>query len=355
MPETIKLEGMPSFPSFEPTEVPPIKSTTVIEPDDVTIIEPEDVVIEPAPITPVNTDEVDDDPTIGYVKELVELGLLNAPEGFKSEELTDDIKLQELLDYDNQVREETAFAGLKQKIADPRVLELLEHAIKGGQFADAEQYFQLQQEEDFKDIEFKTDDERAEFVKEVYISKGIPAKRAEMLVTALVEENELKAEADTLKGEISADATKRKANLDKAAQEAEKERQATALQWREGFYKGLDKLELNPTKRSQIQKQFDNVRFTDGTTMPKWQYQFHQIQQNPEAFIRFLELVSYFDPEKGFQNYEAAVAKQNTTSTNKSLAESLRDKASGSSNGRVAKQGSTRTVSNPLDKRVTRL
>lgn len=365
MPETIKLDGMPEFPSFAGLEVDdtPIETrgeSTVIEPEVNTVIEPEDIVIEDDDETPIIEDTVEDnleesDSTIEYVKNLVEMGLLNAPEGFKAEDLTDDVKIQELMDYDNKVREETAFNNLKQKIADQRVLSLLEHAMKGGQFADVEQYFQLQQEEEFKDITFSTDEDRASFVKDVYISKGIPAKRAEMLVTALAEEGELDAEADTLKLEISAGAAEKRKTLDAAAREAEKEREQKAQEWREGFYKGLDNLELNPTKRSQIQKQFDNVRFQDGTTLPKWQYQFYQIQQNPEAFIRFLELVSYYDSEKGFQNYETAVSKKKNTAATTSLAETLRKKAQTMKGGSSTSQKRGAPISNPVDRNVTRL
>jgi len=357
MSEIIKMNGVPDFSEFdfdEPQD--PIEEGKILEPaedPEIPPVETEATVIEDEsePELELEPETIDDSGEIDpkeYFESMVKIGALNAPEDFDFNEFNED-KAQELLDYDRQIRDEVSKNSILEQIADPRLRELIQYGIEGGSHADAAAYFKAQQEES-SEITFKTEEDRASFVKQIYKDKGIGDRRAEMLVTSLIEEGELEAESDKLKEERDQETQTRKAQLAEQANKQRKIEEDRAQEWRTNYYKSLEERKFNQQKRKVIGEQFNNVRFEDGGQMPAWQYKLAMIQQNPDHFISLLETLSYYDPKTGFK--DSTKKKEKTEET-----KGIFDKISGTRRlkSQSSKERGPKPLSNPLDSRVSTL
>lgn len=293
---------------------------------------------------------------ISYVKGLIDLGVLNTPENFEIKEDFTEAQLQELLDYDAKARDEESQSSFLSKIKDPRVLELAEFSIKGGEFADAESFFKLQkQEESFEKIDLTVRENQELIVLEALKRKGINPKRAKDMLDLIVVNDELESEATALKNEFIEATKLEKQKLAEIAERSNKLEQQRQEAWRNDFYKSLEATKFKQEKKSEILSSFNNVRFENGETMPKWRYKMMQIQNNPGHFMEFLDLLSLYNPEKGFNPVKEKAAEIKQTEAANSLFSKLKTHATGM---KVGKGGQSDEVeerfipTNPADRNV---
>lgn len=136
---------------------------------------------------------------------------LENDEDYKDLDLTDD-SIEAIEKFYGKREEKVKLSAVQEFMEEvPEVKDLVEHLTKGGSIKTWKQ----QQEAKELSIEFDKDDidGKANFMLEVYKAKGIPEKRAKLLVEALKDDNELDSELETEVTAIKAD-RKQKADLD---------------------------------------------------------------------------------------------------------------------------------------------
>ena len=217
--DVIKLDGLPTF---EETEKIKIKSGVVVTPvitnddddnleddnlEDDKKKEPEVKKVEPA----YNVDDDDDDSgetkpaspdadVTGYIQGMIDLGLINTPEGFTIDKDFNEEKLRELLDYDAKFRDEQSQNALRAGIQDPKVFEIIDFAMKGGRFADVNKFFAIQNEEEtFETLDITNEENAKNLILESYRRKGINPRRANDMLDLIIANDELETEAEELK------------------------------------------------------------------------------------------------------------------------------------------------------------
>lgn len=299
----------------------------------------------------------EDSSLIGYVKGLLDLGVLILPENFELKDDFSEDTLREILEHDARKRDENSLASLRSQVRDERIWEIVDYAIKGGQYADINKFFEIQKQEvNFETLDISTEEGAATVVLEGLKRKGISEKRAKDMLEIIIANDELEEEAKTIKEEFLKFSKEEKARIaqrDQALNQKEIERQE---KWRNDFYKSLEETKFKQEKKSQILSSFNNVRFEDGTTMPKWRYQMAVIQNNPAHFMQFLELLSLYSTEKGFSGVENKAIENKETEITNSLLEKIKKNAQGVKMGKgshTEEDDNSRFIpSNPADRNV---
>ncbi len=298
------------------------------------------------PIIPEKTESVNDElPPKGeysnYIEGLVELGLLSLPEDYKIEDL-DEEKLQELIEYNQDLKEQEALLRIRAKISDPRAWEIFETAEKGGGYANLDKLFQLQKQEE----DLETDDKKA-YLKKVYMQKGLSEKVANSTIDNLELDEELDDEYNRFEAERKTNATKQKQLETKQAEDAAKIERENQKKWSQSFNKELQEAKFSKKKQTEILGAFDEIQLEGGNTMSEWQYKFAHIKQNPSYFVQFLDLLSSFTPEKGFE-----LGEKEDRETETKIAKTLLEKIQKHSNnpklsGKTAKEDKPFTPVDP--------
>lgn len=259
----------------------------------------------------------------GYITGLVDMGLFELPENYELKDL-DDAKLQELIDYNDEQREVRAFQNLLARIPDNRIKEIIEYAEKGGKYADIDKFFQLQKEEEI----IPTSDKKA-YVQSVYMKKGIPEKQAKTLVENLELDEELDTEFEKLENERVALTAKQKADAAKAAADAARIEKEAQDKWSKSFQTELTKSGWTKKKQQEIVEAFNPLALQSGGSIPAWRYKMHNIQENPAHFLQFLDLLTAYDPTKGFAAIEEREEASATTKVSKSLLDKINQHSKG--------------------------
>ena len=375
--DVIKLDGLPTF---EETEKIKIKSGVVVTPvitnddddnleddnlEDDKKKEPEVKKVEPA----YNVDDDDDDSgetkpaspdadVTGYIQGMIDLGLINTPEGFTIDKDFNEEKLRELLDYDAKFRDEQSQNALRAGIQDPKVFEIIDFAMKGGRFADVNKFFAIQNEEEtFETLDITNEENAKNLILESYRRKGINPRRANDMLDLIIANDELETEAEELKKEFVQAAKETKVKMTQAAAENNRKQQELEEKWRGDFYKSLDERKYKSEKRNQFVNSFNSVKLQSGDTMPEWKYKFLVIQNNPQHFLEFLDILTAYNPEKGFEAIDKKAQEVSQTKVVNSLFDKVKQNAKGIKLGKGATaddsdESKPFVPSNPVDRNV---
>lgn len=372
--DVIKLDGLPTFEETEKIKNGVIVTPVITNDDDDNLEddnledeenkEPEVKKIEPA----YNVDDDDDSgeskpaspdaDVAGYVQGMIDLGLINTPEGFTIDKDFNEEKLRELLDYDAKFRDEQSQNALRAGIQDPKVFEIIDFAMKGGRFADVNKFFAVQNEEEsFETLDITNEENAKNLILESYRRKGINPKRAKDMLDLIIVNDELETEAEELKKEFVQAAKETKIKMTQAAAESNRKQQELEEKWRGDFYKSLDERKYKSEKRNQIVNSFNSVKLQSGDTMPEWKYKFLVIQNNPQHFLEFLDILTAYNPEKGFEAIDKKAQEVSQTKVVNSLFDKVKQNAKGIKLGKGVTADESDELkpfvpSNPVDRNV---
>jgi len=280
----------------------------------------------------------------------IDLGILNLPEDFKFDGTEEG--LQKAIALDNELRMEAVTEDLKNQIKDPRVFELIDHGVKGGQFADLNKLFAIQQREiDLEKIDTSKDDQAKQVIEKQLSASGLSSKRIASTIEVLEDKGELKDAADEALATLKEAAGKEKKNVQAFAEKQNKQAKQNQERYEHEFLSAVDEAGYLPAKKQQILNTFQPIKFNDGSEMTNYQYKYQLISSNPKDFLKLVEIISDYDPKKGFSTKREGDAA--TTVSSKSLLDKLKKhgttKAKGEAGGAPDKQ---LFAQNPLNGRV---
>ena len=145
--------------------------------------------------------------------------------------------------------------------------------------------------------------------------------------------------------------------MTQAAAENNRKQQELEEKWRGDFYKSLDERKYKSEKRNQIVNSFNSVKLQSGDTMPEWKYKFLVIQNNPQHFLEFLDILTAYNPEKGFEAIDKKAQEVSQTKVVNSLFDKVKQNAKGIKLGKGATaddsdESKPFVPSNPVDRNV---
>jgi hypothetical protein len=257
---------------------------------------------------------------------LREQNILNIPD-----ELTelDENTLNELLEYDQELRNQQALEYIKSQASDPRLAELIDYTLAGGTYEDALTMKEIVDEQ-YDYLEMDTQSEYGQrMLIEMYLREGlnpdnpVDQRRLQRLDTEIDsyimndEGEELASEAKDYfleKLEYMKEVEFQK------AQEREMEMQNYQRQklqqeqfWIDNFKNSLEEKPWSPQKKKEIVSQFDIVQLDNGAEMELWKYKWNKIWEHPDLTQVFMDFISDLDPYSlQFNNRNTPVQKQVT-------------------------------------------
>jgi len=250
--------------------------------------------------------EVSIENTLTFFKEAQ---LLHFPENFEFKDLTEE-KLQEVLEYDQKVRNYLAVEGIKSNIQDPRVFDLINHGIQGGKFADLESMFKITSEAISYDGIDVTKQPDAEKVLHKYYTEvaGFSEEKANRFVNASKMEDNLSEDAKEALDKLKEANKHKKEALDR---EAAQKKQHSEEQFKsvvtglsqavkEQGYKGevLDgiKLMMSPVVDNTNKQVFKD----NGLPMMWYEVVIENVATNPDHLAQFLAFMQTYNDKEGF-------------------------------------------------------
>lgn len=262
-----------------------------------------------------------------------ENGLLNIPEELQGD-VTDEV-WQNILQQNEQDRQQRTLNNIRQSAGDPKIVELLDYVMQGGTwYGFNEMQETIQEEIDISSLdESKEEDQR--YLIELYLSDGLDANNPAHVRRLQNIDNEVSTAFDRLENDALSKEAKQYL-LDKNAaekqniaaqqqayqeqQQAEALRQAQARQnWNNDFKSTLNNRNWSQDKKNEIVSQFDIVQLDNGSEMEMWQYKFDAIWRDPQATQIFMDFMSDFDAQSlQFKRKGQPVNKQ-VTSTIRNL------------------------------------
>jgi len=238
-----------------------------------------------------------------------EQGILNIPDDI--EELNEETT-RELIQRDQEARNQRAFDYVKDQAGDERIQELFDHVYKGGTWDDFEPMKEtIQAEIDFQNLD-PTKEEDSRFLIQQYLMEGLnPENPAHALRLEKVPEDtqnyfdrleseDIAAKAkDYFLGEIAKD----KQSL--AVQQQERLKQEEMLkqqavqdekQWINDFTSTLKTRDWSKDKKDNVIQQFGIVELNDGTETELWRYKWNNMWKKPKLVHVFMDFLSELDP-----------------------------------------------------------
>jgi hypothetical protein len=296
---------------------------------------------------------------------LREQNILNIPD-----ELTelDENTLNELLEYDQELRNQQALEYIKSQASDPRLAELIDYTLAGGTYEDALTMKEIVDEQ-YDYLEMDTQSEYGQrMLIEMYLREGlnpdnpVDQRRLQRLDTEIDsyimndEGEELASEAKDYfleKLEYMKEVEFQK------AQEREMEMQNYQRQklqqeqfWIDNFKNSLEEKPWSPQKKKEIVSQFDIVQLDNGAEMELWKYKWNKIWEHPDLTQVFMDFISDMDPYTlQFNNRNTPVQKQVTNKileiVNNKKTVSNKFKSEGRSFNRQQEQNEAKRAINP--------
>jgi len=257
---------------------------------------------------------------------LREQNILNIPD-----ELTelDENTLNELIEYDQELRNQQALEFIKSQASDPRLAELIDYTISGGTYEDALTMKEIIDEQ----YDYATMDTESEYGQrmliEMYIREGLNPdnpvdqrrlQRLDSEIDSYIYNNEGEELAGEAKNYFLEKLEYMKEVEFQKAQEREMEMQNYQRQklqqeqfWIDNFKNSLEEKPWSNTKKQEIVSQFDIVQLDNGAEMELWKYKWNKIWEHPDLTQTFMDFLSDLDPYSlEFKNRSTPVQKQVT-------------------------------------------
>lgn len=252
--------------------------------------------------------------------------ILNIPDDINE---LDESTLQELIEYDQELRNQQALDFIKSQASDPRLADLIDYVLEGGSYEDAIVMKDIIDEQySFYDMDVAAEQDQRMLI-EMYIREGlnpnnpIDQRRLNRL------DDEIDGYINNLEGEDLASEAK-SYFIDKLeyVKEVEKQKiterememqnyQRQKLQqekfWVDQFKKSLNEKPWSNDKKKEIVSQFDIVQLDNGSEMEMWKYKWNKIWEKPDLTQVFMDFIGDLDPYTlEFKNRTTPVQKQVT-------------------------------------------
>jgi hypothetical protein len=239
-----------------------------------------------------------------------ENGLLHIPEEMQGE-VTDEV-WQEILQQNELDRQQRTINNIRNSAGDPKIVELLDYVMGGGDwygFNDMKEA--IQEEIDISSLNEETEEDQRYLI-ELYLSDGLDANNPAHVRRLQNIDNEVNIAFERLenealskeakqyllaKNEASKQSIVEQQKAYKVQQQEEAQRKQAAQQnWNNQFKTTLNDRSWSQNKKDEIVSQFDIVQLNDGTEMEMWQYKFDAIWRDPAATQVFMDFMTDFDP-----------------------------------------------------------
>jgi hypothetical protein len=309
-------------------------------------------------------DEVDDNFNVDIYSAALELikdqGILNLPDDV---EVVDENVLNQVLAYDQQVRNQNALYQIRSQVQDPRLLELFDHALNGGTYEEAIQLKETVDEQyNFANLDTQNQDHQR-FLIENYLLENlnpnhpVDARRLEKLPQEIDSYFE-SMEAESLANEAQQYFINKleyiKESYRQEAIQREEERRQFQLfnmqresQWIDNFKNTLNSRPWSNNKKNKVIEQFNIVSLDTGEETELWKYKWNKIWENPELTHVLMDFLSDLDPYTlQFNNRDKTVDKQVTSKIMQLI--NNKNKKNNSLSGGYSSNNRTNTNSNKV-------
>lgn len=254
-------------------------------------------------------------------------GILNIPDEISE---LDENTLQDLIAYDQELRNQQAIDYVRSSTGDPRLTELIDHVLQGGTYEDAIVMKEIIDEQyNFAEVDTTQEDNQRMLI-EMYIKEGLnPESAVDQRRLSRLDE-EIDNYISNLEGEDLANEAKeyfinKIEYIKQMEQQKVMEHQMQMMQyeeqkrqqeqmWINNFKKSLNEKPWSNDKKKEIVNQFDIVQLDNGEEMELWKYKYNKIWENPDLTQIFMDFLSDLDPyELQFKNRSTPVQKQVTS------------------------------------------
>lgn len=268
----------------------------------------------------------------------LQLGTLVEPEDEDFEFDGSEEAIQRVQAHTLKVLEDQGRQALQSKVADPRIWEVVDYAIQGGQFADVSKYLQNQEQEiHFEALDPDKEEDARLIVSSALQEAGLSSTLISQTIDLAIDNGNL----DTLAKEY------KEKNLEtiKAQKELQREKsarqnleqQARQKEWRSQFLTELGNSKMSEDVKKGVMGSFNQIPLQNGQSIPEYQYKLSQIQSNPKDMLEFLTILSEYSSETGFSNKRET--KQKKTTANRQLSSVLGGSRKVSRSKRNSKKG----------------
>lgn len=308
--------------------------------------------------------EVADDFNVDIYSAALELikdqGILNLPDNI---DIVDENVLNQVLAYDQQVRNQNTLYQIRSQVQDPRLLELFDHALNGGTYEEAIQLKEAVDEQyNFANLDIQNQDHQR-FLIENYLLENlnpnhpVDARRLEKLPQEIDSYFE-SMEAESLANEaqqyfINKLEYIKEAYRQEAIQREEERRQFQLFnmqkesQWIDNFKNTLNSRPWSNNKKNKVVEQFNIVTLDTGEETELWKYKWNKIWENPELTHVLMDFLSDLDPYTlQFNNRDKTVDKQVTSKIMQLI--NNKNKKNNSLSGGYSSNNRTNTNSNKV-------
>lgn len=236
-----------------------------------------------------------------------ETGLLTLPEDYV---LTPD-NVQEAIQISDRYKTESLIEQIKNKAGDEYVAELFDIVWEGGTIEDV-QFVKNVIEDDFYldnlDLDSEEDQRKiiTNYLQESLDPNGPTYKRQLANIS-----NQVNDIIDTYSGKAVAEEAfayykelfeyeknQRFREIQEREQARIEQERLIAKQqedWRKAFKEDLAKSKWSDKKKEDVFNQFNQVKLTDGSELPLWEYKMERIWENPELTKHLMDFLSQFD------------------------------------------------------------
>lgn len=259
---------------------------------------------------------------------LREQNILNIPDDIN--ELDEDT-LNYIIEQDQEYRNQQAIDFVRNEAAarDPRLSELIDHVISGGNYEDAIVMKDIIDEQyNFAGVDVSQEQNQRMLI-EMYIREGLNPESAVDQRRLARLEDEIESYINNNEGEDLANEAKeyfiekleymKEAEKQKVMEREEQLRQMKQQKieqerkWVNDFKKSLNEKPWSNEKKKEIVQQFDIVQLNNGEEVEMWKYKWTKIWENPNLTQVFMDFLSDLDPYSlEFKNRNVPVQKQVT-------------------------------------------
>lgn len=239
-----------------------------------------------------------------------ETGLLNVPENleFSSE------NLQQILQYDQDVRNQAALEYIKAQAGDEAIANLFDLVWDGGTINDLENAKNIVSDEQFfRNLDLNNESNQKQILVQFFKEGLNPnAPTYQLLVDELpsrvdniIAQYKGAEEAEKAREYFLTEISKAKNEFEKQKIERIKQEEAVKIKklqreenWRKQFLNGLAGKNWSSEKKNEVLSHFDTVVLEDGTKLPLWDFKMKKIWENPENAQVLFRFLSDFDEYK---------------------------------------------------------
>lgn len=374
----IEPDGVPSFESFkDPVVIKPTETTqkvirATIDPDDTpekaakeeqlkkqtekSNYEKEEEESTEEKEKPVRKSIETDDPELKEVidqfERARELGMfMGLPDDFKFDGSPE--KTEEAFRIDQETRQALAFQQVESQIQDPYLKEVVEYGINGGKFADVKKYLETQKSYlEISNLEIKDDTTAKEVLTKELKNKGLKDSVIALAIEKHEDEGTLQEEAKEIVKNWTKQKETEKRTLELQAKQAKEQEARENAEYERNFIETLKKSNLPKQKQDQVLGAFDPINI-DGNTYTRYELIRSTIENNPEHFIQYLDLLNSYNPKTGFELSQ--IKNQGKTEQTKKIHDILFKSGSKPKGGRTYEEDTTslaQVFRNPIDRNI---